>query len=391
MNARDHSNHLAALLRKEREAMADFLLGLCDFDDQKLWRELGHTSLFYYLRRELGLSAGAAQHRKTAVELIQQFPPVETALRDGHLCLSSVCELAKVVTPENVAEVLPRFFGLSRGEAEAVAASIRPAAAIPQREIVTPVHATHSPASAGGSETARVLAPSGDVHRELAPAQQTGIQVHPGETPSRMDPLLTLPAAPAPARPPDSEQPLTAELSRFHLTVSRQFRETLEQTKDALSHSHPGATTEEVLMACMQLMLANKAKQHGLVERPLETPRPSRPYHIPAHVRRAVMERSNGRCEWVFDNGERCNSTYQVECDHIHPAALGGRASVENIRAACRGHNQLAARRVFGDALMDRFARRRRKPVSPPSDRPAGADAGARSQERRAGVPTAPT
>jgi hypothetical protein len=222
MNARDLSDHLAALLRREREVMADFLLALAAFDDEKLWRDLGHTSLFYYLRRELGLSAGAAQHRKTAVELIQQFPAVETALRQGHLCLSSVCELAKVVTPENVAEVLPRFFGLSRREAEAVAASIRPAAAIPQREVVTPVRTT-------------VLAPTRDVPRQIVQAEPKQNQVHLDEPASRTDLVLTPPAAPAPARPPDSAQPLTEELSRVHLTVSRQFMETLEQTKDALS------------------------------------------------------------------------------------------------------------------------------------------------------------
>ncbi|HEY6005680.1 MAG TPA: HNH endonuclease [Anaeromyxobacter sp.] len=370
MNARDLSSHLAALLRKEREAMADFLLALALFDEKKLWRDLGHTSLFCYLRRELGLSAGAAQHRKTAVELIQRFPAVEAALRQGRLCLSSVCELAKVVTPENVAEVLPRFFGLSRREAEAVAVSIQPAAAIPRREVVMPLRAT-------------VVAPSAAVREEVASVEPTVVEVHPGETPPRMDLVLAPPPAPAP-RPPDSEQPLTAELSRFHLTVSRQFMQTLERTKDALSHSHPGASTEEILMACMQAMLAKKAKQRGLVQRPLETPRPSRPDHIPAHVRRAVMKRSGGRCEWVFDNGERCNSTYQVECDHIIPKALGGRATVENTRAACRGHNQLAARRVFGDAFMDRFARTRRKPVSPHS-RFFGADAGGRSEERDAG------
>jgi hypothetical protein len=45
-------------------------------------------------------------------------------------------------------------------------------------------------------------------------------------------------------------------------------------------------------MECMQLMLSKKAKERGLVERPLATPRPSRSDHIPAHVRRAVMERS---------------------------------------------------------------------------------------------------
>ncbi|HYG69092.1 MAG TPA: HNH endonuclease, partial [Anaeromyxobacteraceae bacterium] len=81
--ARELTNHLAVLLRKEKDAMADFLLALADFDRKRLWRELGHTSLFAFLRRELKLSAGAAQNRKTAVELIQRFPAVEAALRSG--------------------------------------------------------------------------------------------------------------------------------------------------------------------------------------------------------------------------------------------------------------------------------------------------------------------
>jgi hypothetical protein len=83
MTARELTNELLSLLRKEQAAMADFLLALADFDRNQRWRELGHTSLFYFLRRELGLSAGAAQYRKTAAELIQQVPEVETALREG--------------------------------------------------------------------------------------------------------------------------------------------------------------------------------------------------------------------------------------------------------------------------------------------------------------------
>src|SRR5512139_3921931 len=51
--ARELTDHLARLLREEQGAMADFLLALADFDRRKLWRELGHTSLFYYLHREL--------------------------------------------------------------------------------------------------------------------------------------------------------------------------------------------------------------------------------------------------------------------------------------------------------------------------------------------------
>jgi hypothetical protein len=359
MNARDLSNHLAVLLRRERDAMADFLIALARFDGEKRWRELGHTSLFYHLRRELGLSAGAAQHRKTAVELIHQFPEVEAALREGRLCLSSVCELARVVTPLNVAEVLPRFFGLSRREAEAVAASIRPAAVVPVREIVTPIqNAAGLLAQPANRDPEGTAAPSQHpVHPgETPPAGEIPQNsVHPGETaPALESPRLALRATAAGA-PRDVEEPLTAELSRLHLTVSRGFMTKLQQTKDALSHSHAGATTEEILIACMELMLSRKAKQKGLVERPLETPRPSRTDHIPAPVRREVMTRSGGRCEWLFENGERCNSTDRVEFDHIQPKARGGKATARNIRAACRGHNLLSARREFGDALLDRI------------------------------------
>src|SRR5512141_135036 len=88
--AHEFSARLADLLAKEHHAMADFLLALADFDRRKLWVELGHNSLFSYLRRELHLSAGASQNRKTASGLVQRFPEVEAALRAGKLCLSSV-------------------------------------------------------------------------------------------------------------------------------------------------------------------------------------------------------------------------------------------------------------------------------------------------------------
>jgi hypothetical protein len=94
MNARDFKVHLAEMLRRERHTMADFILALAQFDEKRLWRDLEYPSLFSFLRSGLGLSAGAAQYRKTAAELVQRYPEVEKALRRGKLCLSSVIELA---------------------------------------------------------------------------------------------------------------------------------------------------------------------------------------------------------------------------------------------------------------------------------------------------------
>src|SRR5512139_3862149 len=99
--ARDLTLRLRDLLRREHGALADFLLTLAVFDERRLWAELEYGSLFDFLHRELGLSKGAAFYRKTAVALVREFGAVEEALRSGKLCLMTVVEVARVLTPEN--------------------------------------------------------------------------------------------------------------------------------------------------------------------------------------------------------------------------------------------------------------------------------------------------
>ena len=135
--ARNFADRLASLLRREQGALADFLLALADFDEKRLWEPLGYSSLFHFLHRHLGMSKGAAHYRKTAAELIRRVPEVVDPLRAGTLCITSIIELAKVLTPENREEVLPRFLHCSRREAQAVSAELAPTEAPPHRTVVT--------------------------------------------------------------------------------------------------------------------------------------------------------------------------------------------------------------------------------------------------------------
>ena len=82
-SAHDLSAQLADLLRRERAALADFLVALADFDRQRRWLELGHASLFYFLHRELGLSKGAAFYRMTAARIVQQHPRSSSPFETG--------------------------------------------------------------------------------------------------------------------------------------------------------------------------------------------------------------------------------------------------------------------------------------------------------------------
>jgi hypothetical protein len=77
--------NLAALLRREHDALAEFLVALADFDRRRAWAELGYPSLFSFLHRELHLSKAAAQYRKVAAELIQEIPPAHVGRERAHL------------------------------------------------------------------------------------------------------------------------------------------------------------------------------------------------------------------------------------------------------------------------------------------------------------------
>ena len=179
--------------------------------------------------------------------------------------------------------MVARFFHASKREAKAVAAELRPSEAAPHREVVTIARPVAPRMSiAAGSDCAT----DGPVHPDEPR----------GDAPN---PPVPLPSPAGPMRQPDEAEPLTADLRRYHITVSKRFLAKLSAARDALSHSHPGADTETVLDAALDLLLAKHDRKRGLVKRPRTAPpRPSeRPRHIPAEVKRAVWTRDGGRCQ----------------------------------------------------------------------------------------------
>ena len=419
--ARALRDDLARLLSQERAAAAGFLAALADFDGRRGWEPLGHASLFGFLHRELGLSKGAAFLRFTAVRLMHRCPEVAEVLRSGQLCLSAVGELARVMTPENRAEVLPKFFGCSAREAREVAAALLPRAVAPTRELVTRLPLVSRPRPRPAEEVdsveprdppASVSVPSksdeaGRMEASGATTFPPGAEVPtPGVEPSEVVPAEGARSTPPPPHaevrahelavtrparvPPGPEcEPLDADLRRLHLTVSRGLLAKLEAARDGLSHVLPGATTEQVLEAALDLLLEKQARAAKLsrgmskCQRPAQgTPAPragdrsrtapsappaGRPNQgssrgaraIPAAVEREVRLRDAGRCQFPLDSGGVCGSTTRLQLDHIVPVALGGQATVENLRLLCACHNRYAARLTLGEGVMASAQRRK--------------------------------
>ncbi len=375
--ARRLRDSLATLLRAERTAAAEFLLALADFDRRRAWEPLGHASLFAFLHVELGLSKGGAFFRQTAARLLQRFPDLIEPLRDGRLCVTTVVELAKVLTEANRAEVLPRFFGCSSKEAREIVAELVPAVSPPVRAVVTAVAAPRV------IPTERVVEVAAHAELRALPEPRDAVT----ESVQSTEPILTHPTRVHGHR--DDVEPLTADLRRLHVTVSRGFLEKVARARDGLSHMLPGATTEQVLEAALDLLLEKQARVRGQVKKPrtslpiaatpvtdpslqvapplalvpTETTPPRRigpRESIPAAVRRAVWERDASRCAWPLDAGGRCGSTHRLELDHIVPWAKLGDSTFDNLRVVCATHNRLAARQAFGDRHMSRYVGARR-------------------------------
>ena len=196
-----------------------------------------------------------------------------------------------------------------------------------------------------------------------------------------------------PTRPPDDVVPLTADLRRLHLTVSRRFLAKLEAAREARSHARPSATTEDVLEEALDLLLAREEKRRSVAtSRPrreasqapaqpsgnadpakpagpllldcspvLPLPPGERRDHIPASVRREVWARDHSRCAWPLDGGGSCGSTHRLQLDHTIAAARGGPPTAANLRILCEAHNKEAARRTFGAQWMSRIQARSRR------------------------------
>jgi hypothetical protein len=159
------------------------------------------------------------------------------------------------------------------------------------------------------------------------------------------------------------------------MTVSRDFLAKLDAARDALSHSHPGASRDQIIEAGLDLILERTAKRRGLVKNPRKkapasaapsapetaTPAPAKDpgRYVPADVRRAIWERDQGKCQWPIEGGGICGATCRAELDHASkPFAKGGRIlKPEEGRVLCGFHQDVSARREFGDDLMNSYTR----------------------------------
>jgi hypothetical protein len=202
----------------------------------------------------------------------------------------------------------------------------------------------------------QTIAPAGSIAQPaVQPGEAPTAQLAPG--PVHASPEAEAPGQVAPAAPPPPPRARAAPLSpgryALQLTVDQETYEQLRQAQALLGHSVPSGDVAEVLKRALSLLVHDlERRKFAKSDRPRAQRGPAKGRHIPAAVRRTVVERDGGQCTFVSDKGRRCESRTRLEFDHVEAFVRGGKATVSGIRLRCRAHNQYAAECTFGPTFM---------------------------------------
>src|SRR5436309_9595086 len=320
---------LAALVAQDRATTAALLAHIAEVDARRLYLPAAYPSMFAYYVHEQRLSEDAAYKRIQAARVARQFPGIFEALADGRLHLTGVGLLAPYLTPENVGELLA-------------------AAALKTKSEIEELVARRFPRSETLGLLAALPASSPARDRQLAPVQveEPGRPDFPGTGDREL--------APAQVHPRSKLAPVAPERFLLQVTIGRSTQEKLRYAQQLLGHALPSGDLAQVLDRALDALIERlERRKFAATPRPRRSARPSPdPRHIPAHVKRGVWKRDQGRCTFVSEGGRRCPARTRLEFDHIEAVARGGRASVAGIRLRCRAHNQYEAECTFGADFM---------------------------------------
>ena len=349
---------LADLVRQDRATTAALLAHVAEVDARRLYAPAGYSSMHAYCVEDLKLSEDAASKRIQAARAARRFPGLFEALVEGKLHLTAICLLAPHLTLENCEELIRAASGRRKAEIEIHLARMAGRSLRAGMVRVLPAAAQHA------------LAHAGDAPKELETGEHALAHVA-GESG---------PGEHALAHVGDIAETtgLPSERYMIQAVVDGTTHEKLRYAQALLSHTVPNGDIARVLDRALDSLIAQlERRKFGITAHPGRKRAALRKRCIPAHVRRAVWERDQGRCTFVGATGKRCDSRRFLEFDHVEPVAHGGTATLEGIRLRCRTHNQLEADRVFGSGFMSRKRGERPAPCRPEvSDlrRSAGAD-----------------
>lgn len=331
---------LKVLAREEREQLVLVLKHLNEMDKRRIAIEAGFPSLFEYSVRELRYAQGEAARRIQTARAAKRFPLIYRTLERGLLSLTTASMLAPHLTWTNYRRLIREASGRGKREVETMIAAMAPGQVPAERVRFVAVIAPPAAASRSLDDlfAARPAAPAEPATAGPSPAQNS-------------------PTAPEASDFP-TMQPGPVRRVHFSFTADESFLRDVERARELLWHKSPAGKLEKVFAEALKALLksidpARRTPRAPESARDSSSPRNAGRRPIPRAVQTAVWRRDGGSCAFLAPDGRRCGSKAGLEFDHVLPWARGGASDEDNLRLLCRAHNQLAARRSFGNAAID--------------------------------------
>lgn len=333
MTNQEIQSKMVELVKRERRTTNEILELINLAFDQKLHLDLGFSSLFDWLVRGHGYSESAAQRRIQAARLLRTVPEISEKLENGSMTLTGAAKVQSVlsvqekmsgekVSRETKKQVIEQIEKQSTIQMERTLISIFPdTASQVYQERKTVIDENQSRLSVNlSNDVIKDLERVRDLLSHALPtASFAEIIAHlSGEYLKRNDPLLKTSK--------DQRQTEELQLGKYSLT-------------DQSAEISLNGSTAVAAKRCVSLNSHSR--------------------YIPASLRRQVIQKAKGRCEYKDPaTGRVCNSTWQIEVDHIYPRALGGTNTIDNLRCLCRSHNFLMANKILGEKWANRWRNR---------------------------------
>jgi len=301
---------------QEKELVTQVIYFLAEVQKRRLFFEYGYSSLFQFCMKELGYTEAESQLRINAMRVILEIPEVKDKLACGSLSLTSLSQAQSYFREKDKSNnslqkseklcILERLENKSTRECERELIGLSPQKPLPK-------------------EKTRIIT-------------ETHVQVT--------------------------------------LNISNEVVVKLERLKSLLSHKNSNMTQSELIEELADMALQklsptakfnNKAKSaeiEATKSADKVTPNKSQDSkHASLPSKRSVIRevwiRDQERCSYVDPKTQkRCESQYKLELDHIHPKALGGPETKDNLRLLCKAHNQWAAIQIFGHKKMEKYLNR---------------------------------
>jgi len=176
------------------------------------------------------------------------------------------------------------------------------------------------------------------------------------------------------SHPQTYERRVSENATRLSLTLPDDVRDMMNQLKEIWAHVDPSMDHIEVMRRSFKIALqkvdpsqkvnSNNAKAsqstRHLTESVKHRGTKSLTYYGKAFDRE-LWQRAGSQCEFVDEQtGRRCDCRFGLQREHVIPLALGGTNTLSNMQLLCATHNQLRARKVFGDKKIDSYQISRR-------------------------------